>query len=113
MRQASLVLAAAAIVAACVTAPTAPTAATSTNSPTPPTSGRVVQLTGTVHYYTFEGGFWAIRGDDGTTYDPVSLLPEQFQQEGLRVRLKATLRPDLASFHMAGPLVDIITIERL
>ena len=26
-------------------------------------------MTGTMRYYAFEGGFWAIRGDDEVTYD--------------------------------------------
>ena len=98
MRQARLVLSAVAIIAACATAPTA---------------SNIVRVTGTVHYYTFEGGFWAVRGDDGTTYDPVGALPTEFQREGLRVRLEAKLRPDLVSFHMAGPIIDIIGIEPL
>ena len=68
---------------------------------------------GTVHYYTFEGGCWAVRGDDGITYDPLGGLPAEFQRDGLRVRLEATLRPDMASFHMAGPIVEIISIRRL
>jgi len=56
---------------------------------------------------------WAVRGDDGTTYDPVGALPSDFKVEGLRVRLEARLRPDLVSLHMAGPLVEIISIQRL
>jgi len=62
---------------------------------------------------TFEGGFWAVRGDDNVTYDPMNGLPVAFQVEGLRVRLEAKLRQDVAGVHMAGPIVEIITIVRL
>jgi hypothetical protein len=73
----------------------------------------VVQVTGTVRHYALEGGFWAIRGDDSTTYDPLGGLSPSFQQEGLRVRLKANLRTDMASTHMVGPIVEIVSIEAI
>lgn len=80
---------------------------------TSPSGGGMVNVTGTVQHITLEGGFWAIRGDDGKTYDPVGGLPAEFQKEGLRVRLDAKARPDVASFHMVGPMVDIVKIQRL
>ncbi|HYT05797.1 MAG TPA: hypothetical protein VEM13_13055 [Gemmatimonadales bacterium] len=98
MRRASPILSAVAVLAACTT---------------PPTASNIVRVTGAVHYYTFEGGFWAVGGDNGTTYDPVGALPADFQHEGLRVRLEARLRPDVISLHMAGPIVDIISIQPL
>ena len=73
-----------------------------------------ISVTGTVRYSDLEGGFWLIQGDDGTTYDPVaSGLPTEFQKEGLRVRIEAKPRPDLASSHMAGTIVEIQKIERI
>ena len=68
---------------------------------------------GTVRFFTFEGGFWAVRGDDSTTYDPVGRLPTDFRKEGLRVHLQARMRTDLGSYHMAGPIVDIVSIRQL
>ena len=73
----------------------------------------LVRVEGTVRHYSFEGGFWAVRGDDSTTYDPVGGLPPDFQQEGLRVFLEAKIRSDLGGIHMAGPIVEILTIRRL
>jgi hypothetical protein len=70
-----------------------------------------IRINGTVHYYTFEGGFWAVRGDDGVTYDPIDGLPPAFQRENLRVTLVAKIRTDTGSIHMAGPLVEILSIE--
>jgi hypothetical protein len=74
----------------------------------PPGSIRVV---GTVQFYGFEGGFWAVRGDDNVTYDPIGGLPAQLQRENLRVVMIAKVRNDLAGIHMAGPLVEIIRID--
>lgn len=73
----------------------------------------MVNVTGTVRHYELEGGFWAVRGDDGTTYDPMGGLPTEFQKEGIRVRLEGKLRPDMASIHMVGPIVEVRSINRL
>jgi len=73
---------------------------------------RTVHFTGMVHRFTTEGGFWAIRSDDGDTYDPVGGLSPEFQTEGLRVRVVAEMKPDVVSAHMAGTMVEIRKIER-
>jgi hypothetical protein len=82
-------------------------------SPAAPEDPNVVRVNGTVRFMTFEGGFWAVRGDDNITYDPISGLPPAFQVEGLRVRLEAKRRHDAVNLHMAGPIVEIMTIARL
>ena len=74
-------------------------------------SGDFVTGTGTVTFYSFEGGFYAIRGDDEVTYDPLN-LPDAFKRDGLRVFFQARIRRDLASFHMVGPVVEILKVER-
>jgi hypothetical protein len=71
-----------------------------------------ISVVGTVHYYTIEGGFWAVRGNDRVTYDPMDGLPSAFQVEGLQVRMIVKVRDDLGGVHMAGPIVEIIRIER-
>jgi hypothetical protein len=82
-------------------------------NPAAPDDSNVVRVNGTVRYMSFEGGFWVVRGDDGVSYDPIGGLPAPFQVEGLRVRLEARRRGDMASIHMAGPLVEIISIAKL
>jgi hypothetical protein len=72
-----------------------------------------VCVTGTVRFFSFEGGFWAVRGDDNVTYDPLDGLPTGFRRDGLRVYLVAKERPDAIGFHMAGPIVEIVSIQRL
>jgi len=73
----------------------------------------IVRINGTVRHYGLEGGFWAVRGDDSTTYDPLGGLPSLFRQDGLRVFLEAKVRSDMSGIHMAGPIVEIIAIRRL
>jgi hypothetical protein len=83
------------------------------SSPTQPSipSG-ATRVTGTVQFFTFEGGFWAIRGDDGVTYDPKDGLSAPFQREGMRV--SAIVKPTgLGGIHMAGPIVEILDIRAL
>jgi hypothetical protein len=98
------------ILSACST-PTTPSTSADCRAFTP-SSPDVVCVTGTVRYFGFEGGFWAIRGDDNTTYDPLDGMPAAFRREGLRVRVEARIR-HLFSFHQAGPIIEILRIERL
>jgi hypothetical protein len=71
------------------------------------------EISGTVQWYSIEGGFWAIRGADGKTYDPSSPLDSRWQKSNLPIHAVVRVRSDLASFHMVGPIVDIIHIEQV
>ena len=80
----------------------------------------IVRANGTVTYMSLEGGFWAIVADPpsptqshGATYDPLGGLPAEFQQHGLRVWFEGRIRDDMASIHMFGRIVEIISIRRL
>lgn len=80
-------------------------------SPTAPdTPAGAIQVVGTVRHFALEGGFWAIRGDDGITYDPMNGLAQEFQRENLRVTLIAKVRTDVAGIHMVGPIVEVLSI---
>jgi len=72
-----------------------------------------IRVDGTVSFQSLEGGFWAIRVDNEVLYDPISDLSKDVQRVGLRVRIVARERKDMASVHMAGPLVEIVSIRRL
>jgi len=74
--------------------------------------GQPIKTTGTIKHQGLEGGFWGIVGDDGQNYDPQNLAPE-FQKEGLRVSFEAETKPDVASFHMWGTIVEIKSIGKL
>src|SRR6266536_963543 len=73
-------------------------------------TGPRMQVAGTVQFNALEGGFYAIRGDDGVTYDPTN-LPACYKADGLRVEVTFKVRRDLVSFHMVGPLVDLLSIN--
>jgi hypothetical protein len=78
---------------------------------TPEVPMGAIRVNGTVHYFTLEGGFWAIQGDDGVTYDPMNGLAAAFQRENLRVVMVAKLRNDMGGIHMVGPIVEILSIQ--
>ena len=80
-------------------------------SPTAPVPDGAIRVNGTVHYFNLEGGFWAIRGEDGVTYDPMNGLDAPFQREQLRVTLVAKVRNDMGGIHMVGPIVEVISIQ--
>ena len=64
------------------------------------------------YYFLNLTGFWAVRGDDGVTYDPMNGLAPEFQRENLRVAMVARVRDDVAGIHMVGPIVEVLSIER-
>jgi hypothetical protein len=96
----SRALVAASIFLASCASPTAPHAPSGT-----------IQVNGTVRYFTLEGGFWAVQGDDGVTYDPMNGLAPAFQRENLKVTLVARVRNDMGGIHMVGPIVEVLSIQ--
>jgi len=80
-------------------------------TPAPGTTGTKMHITGVVHHYELEGGFYAIRADDGATYDPTNLPPE-FQKEGLSVEADALKRNDIVGIHQTGTIVELVRIRK-
>lgn len=79
--------------------------------PSAPEAG-VFSFNGTVSFMDLEGGFFVIKADDGTVYDPVNLRKE-LQVDGLYVAVRARLLEDVANFHMSGPIIEIVKIKML
>lgn len=71
-----------------------------------------VEVDATIRYYSFEGGFWAFRGDDGVTYDPLS-MPLGYRKDGLRVHAALDMLQDVVSIRMAGPMVEVVKLDLL
>ncbi len=66
---------------------------------------------GTIKHVPFEGGFYGIEGDDGERYDPIS-IPEEFLENGMRVKFKARKNDGLVSIHMWGHHIELIEIKK-
>ena len=79
--------------------------------PTPPCDAELCDLRGHIAWLDLEGGFWALRGDDQVTYEPLN-LPADFRQDGLRVRATVRIRRDVGTYRMVGPVVEVLSIRR-
>ncbi|WP_298668697.1 hypothetical protein [uncultured Methanofollis sp.] len=71
-----------------------------------------VAFNGTVTYVDLEGGFWGINGDDGGHFYPTH-LPEEYQVEGLHVRVTAVPAEEGISIQMWGKRITVTGITRL
>jgi hypothetical protein len=67
------------------------------------------EILGTVVYNNLEGGFFAIDGDNGNKYAPIS-LPKSFRKDGLKVKVTARLKKDAMSIHMYGSIIEVVDI---
>jgi ABC-type Fe3+-hydroxamate transport system substrate-binding protein len=85
---------------------------TSTPDQPPANADDTVSFTGTISYVPLEGGFFAIDADNGNKYDPMN-LPTEFGVDGRRVQVYASIPSNVASFHMCGTIIEIITISAL
>lgn len=75
-------------------------------------NSQLLEFTGTVKWQPIETGFYSIDADDGKKYEPLN-LPSGLQVDGLRVRVTAKARPDMASVNMYGTIIQIESITKL
>ncbi len=71
-----------------------------------------MDFTGTVVYKTFEGGFYGLDADSGRKFTPLN-LPKSMQIVGARVKIKGTIKEDIATTKMYGEVLEIDSIELL
>jgi hypothetical protein len=81
-------------------------------TPTPAAGGdgEKVHLIGVVRHHEVEGGFYAIHGSDGVTYDPTN-LPAEFAKEGLEVEAEARRLDNAMGIHQVGTMVELARIR--
>ena len=87
--------------------------ATETSSPFATASDSTVTGTGTIDYIEPEGGFYAIVADSGEQYDPGATLPDDFHQDGLRVRFEVTPQPGAITTRQWGTRVTVESVEEM
>jgi hypothetical protein len=75
-------------------------------------SDNTLSFDATISFISLEGGFYGIIAESGEKYDPINLETE-FQQDGMKVKIKARKRDDLSSFHMWGQVIEIFDIEKI
>jgi len=64
----------------------------------------------TVEFLNLEGGCWTIAPSEHVYYLPLN-LPDQFRQDGLKVRVELLRRDDYGSVCMVGSVVQILSIH--
>lgn len=73
--------------------------------------GGVFGISATVQFAQVGSGCWTLVASDGTVYEPLD-LPEDLQQDGVRVRVWLEEVDNLASTCMVGQIVEITEIRR-
>jgi hypothetical protein len=63
-------------------------------------------LKGTVAFRDIEFGVWVLRGDDGKTYQ-LAGGDRQLKKEGLRIEATGSVRGDLVTAAMVGPVFQV------
>jgi len=74
--------------------------------------GGTITVTGTITYIELEGGFYGIIADGGEKYFPLN-LDQQYQVNGLKVRVEGKIRKDVMTTTMWGTPLEILKTERL
>jgi hypothetical protein len=93
--------------AAASVAPEAPAA-------NPPVLDETYVESAVVTRVSLEGGFWGlVTTPDKDRLDPLKPIPPEFQEDGLRVKIRYIPRKDLASAHLWGFVIDLRGIERI
>jgi hypothetical protein len=69
-----------------------------------------IQVTGTIDRQGFGTGTWALVTVSGETYE-LYQSPKDLHKAGLRVRVSGTIRQDIATIAMIGPVLEVQGFE--
>jgi hypothetical protein len=69
-----------------------------------------ISVTGTVERKGFGPGTWALVSADGKTYELKS-APSELKQADLKVKVEGTIRDDVMTFAMIGPVLEVDSFE--
>jgi heat shock protein HslJ len=75
--------------------------------------GNVERLVGTVRKLEVEGGVEVIETPDGEQLVPINLPRSLAAEPGISIEAELRRRPDLVSYTMAGPLVELLRVRVL
>jgi hypothetical protein len=70
------------------------------------------ESSGTVKYFSLEGGFFGITGDNGVNYDPMN-LGKEFCMDGLKIQFTGKIRDDIMSTRNWGTIIEIISVQKM
>lgn len=87
-------------------APLAKSLVPNQDTPSSVKKDQIMHLTGQVVYKTFEGGFFAIDGDDGKHYLPLN-LPEHARKAGIKVAMDVIIKSGVMTIYNYGIPIEI------
>ncbi len=68
-------------------------------------------ITGTITWVEMGTGTWALSGDDGQTYELYGSKAEALDTEGQKVSITGTIREDVMTMAMIGPVLEVESFE--
>lgn len=69
-----------------------------------------IHVTGTIDRKGFGPGTWALDTEKGETYE-LHEPPKDLQQAGLKVKIEGSVREDIMTFSMIGPVLEVKKFE--
>lgn len=70
-------------------------------------------LTGTIQRRDIGTGAWALVTDDGKTYEIQKGAAKELLKSGQKVKVQATVREDIMTMAMIGPVIEVKSFEIL
>lgn len=71
-----------------------------------------ITATGTIQRINMGTGTWALKSDDGKTYE-LYQLPSELSKNGLKVTIDAQVRDDVMTMAMIGPVLEVYSFQIL
>lgn len=81
-------------------------------APGPEAENGEIAGNGTIHYVDLEGGFYGLTAETGARYYPLD-LPDDMMRDGLRVRFRIRVQPDVMTITMWGTPVEVLEMSPL
>ncbi len=72
-----------------------------------------VEITGVIKQSDIGMGTWTLVSDTNVTYEIMQPVDNRLLREGLRVKVRGNLRPDMMSMAMVGQLLQIVDFSIL
>jgi hypothetical protein len=71
-----------------------------------------ITVTGTIQRINMGTGTWALKSNEGKTYELYE-LPSELLQSGLNVTIDAQVRDDVMTMAMIGPVLEVYSFQIL
>lgn len=71
-----------------------------------------LHIEGTIEHKKLGAGAWALVSQDGQTYE-LHKAPKDLHKDGLKVKVKGTIRDDVMTTAMIGPILEVQSFEVL